>query len=65
MTKRREIFIKKKFPQYKFISIQECQFDKICKGSIYSELLIEVDEEIGTTFIHPRSFYFGGVYNKN
>ena len=60
MTKRREIFIQKKFPNYKFVTIQECQFDKDFKGSSFSELLNEVNEEIATTFIHPRSFYFGG-----
>jgi len=63
MTKRREIFIKKKFPDYKFVTIQECQFEKMIKESESNsaEMLKEVNEDISTTFIPPRSFYFGGI----
>ncbi len=61
MTKRREMFIKQKFPSYKFVTIQECEFEKMNKQSNYGELLKEVNEEISTTFIPPRSFYFGGI----
>jgi len=62
MTRRREIFIKKKFPDYKFVTIQECQFDNMIKESDSGEILKEVNEEISSTFIAPRSFYFGGIY---
>lgn len=60
MTKRREMLIKKQMPNYKFVSIQECQFDKYYKDSSNNQLLQEVEQEIATTFIQPRSFYFGG-----
>ena len=37
MTKRREVFIKSKFPNYKFVTIQECEFQKMFEGSTFSE----------------------------
>jgi len=60
MTKRKEIFLKKKFPDYKLITMQECDFDEMFKEDNYKEMLITINKEISTTFISPRSFYFGG-----
>jgi len=62
MTNRREHYIKKQLPQYKLLTIQECEFEKqyTDSGSDFNEMLKEVEDEIATTFIQPRCFYFGG-----
>ncbi|SRR5258708_32521464 len=60
MTKRREAFIKKKFPKYKFVTMQECKFDTMCNGLEYAKLVKDVELDMSTTFIPPRVFYCGG-----
>ena len=52
--------MKKKLPDYNFVSIQECQFDMMMEEINFKEIMVEVNQDIATTFIPPRSFYFGG-----
>jgi hypothetical protein len=67
MTKRRESELKRIAPEFVYKCINECEFDEMCKEMGKTQetetLQEEIEKEIETTFIDPRSFYFGGRVN--
>jgi DNA polymerase type B, organellar and viral len=63
LTKRREIEIKRLRKGIKLITINECQFDEQFSDLETKTVMEEILKEVETTFIDPRSFYFGGRTN--
>jgi DNA polymerase type B, organellar and viral len=63
MTRRRELALKELVPHFTFVSINECEFDEMYNNDENKVLKEQLDLEIETTFMQPRSFYFGGRVN--
>jgi hypothetical protein len=63
MTRRREMALKDFDRRLKIVTINECQFDELYEKCDNKALKEEIELEIETTFMDPRSFYFGGRVN--
>lgn len=64
MTKRREKFLKEIAPRdFKFVSINECEFDEMYEKCCDSSMRKDLELEMETTFADARGFYFGGRVN--
>jgi DNA polymerase type B, organellar and viral len=62
-TKRREIEIKNIEKDIKFVTINECDFDKQYDDINIKAAIDDITKEVETTFIEPRCFYYGGRVN--